>query len=189
MPHTLSIDVLQKSGACQRESVLLRQIYPSGTIVFDVAYLSQLQDSGINLIWATALLTTQPLIELALAWYDRGLNGLDPAWKINLRSTLASPNVDAASTQLQQRLVDRRSAADDDESALCTAGVGYAAAALAGKLAEQPYSPERGQAAMAVLSQWAARSSAHLESVTMDSVLASFGSDVFGKLVQYGATI
>jgi hypothetical protein len=189
MPNTLSIDLLQTSGACQKECIALRQVFPDGTIIFDMSLYPQLRDKKINVMWAGPLLPLSAQVDLALSWYDRGLAGQAPDWKADLRALIAVPVALTAATQLSARLVDRRSIDPSSELAVAVAGIGYAAAAFASKFAEDPIDKARTQSAIAVLAQWCARSTAAIESVAQDVVLDEFQSSVFQKLEQYGATL
>jgi hypothetical protein len=188
MSNTLSIDALEQHGACKPDCIALREIFPSGTVVFDMSYYPQVRDLKINVFWGTPLLTKPVQLALALAWYDRALNGQTPTWKAALRALVATPDAGAASTQLGLRLADRRAADPKNELETAMAGVGYAAAAAAGKFAESPIDPARTQSAMIVLSQWCARCAALIETGVMDTVLDELQSSIWQALTDHGAT-
>ena len=91
MPNTLAIDLIAENGACKPHCNALREIYPDGTIVFDMSFYPQLRDKKVNVLWATPLLPRAVQLELALAWYDRALAAVSPSWKAALRSLVATP--------------------------------------------------------------------------------------------------
>lgn len=189
MPNTIDIDSIAQIGACRPHCNALREIYPSGTIVFDMAYYPQIRDKQINVLWAAPLLPRSAQLALALSWYDRALSSASPSWKASLRALVASPAANAASTQLGSRLTDRRNVESSDATATAIAGVGYAAAALAVKFSETPVDVGRTMAAVVVLAQWCAQSAAIAESKTMDEVLDEIYADAFQALEQHGATL
>jgi hypothetical protein len=189
MSNTLSIDLLQSKGACARECIALREIYPDGTIVFDMSFYPQVRDKRINVMWASPLLPASVQLQLALSWFDRALTGQSPVWKADLRTLLIAPQGAAAAAQLGARLADRRLVSAADELATAVAGVGYAAAALAGKFAEVPLDPLRAQSAMAVMAGWCSRCTAAVEAKTDDAVLDDLKSSVWQALSQHGATL
>ena len=189
MTFTLSINKLEACGACARECILLKQAFPNGTIVFDMAEYSKVSERGVNVIWAAPLLPIDRQKELALAWYDRATAGQSPSWKSEMRVLIDTPNATNGAAELAVRLDERRAAPAEDELGTALAGVGYAAASFSVKYAEVPLDKSRLQSAMAVLAQWCARAAAHIESTTFDAVMADFQRDTYAKLSQYGATI
>lgn len=189
MPNTLSIALLESQGACKPHCIALREIYPSGTIVFDMAFYQQMRDKKVNVFWATPLLPPAVQAELALSWFDRALDKQGPSWKAALRALLAKTEADAATLQLGQRLTERRDVDEKDALATAIAGVGYAAAALAIKFAEEPRDAARILSGMVVMAQWCAQCASLVEAVEMDVVLDELQSSVFKALETHGATL
>jgi hypothetical protein len=189
MSNTLSIDLLQSKGACARECIALREIYPDGTIIFDMSFYPQVRDKPINVMWAVLLLPSNIQLQLALGWFDRALAGQAVPWKSDLRTLVIAPQGTAAAAQLGARLADRRLVSAADELATAVAGVGYAAAALAGKFAETPIDPLRTQSAMAVMAGWCSRCAAVVETKADTVVLDDLKSAVWQALSQHGATL
>ncbi len=189
MSHTLSIDLVNQHGACKRDCEYLKTIFPGGDIVFDMSYLPQVLEKKINVLWATILLPRADQLALALAWYDRALAAVSPAWKAALRAIVATPATSEAEGQLTARLAERRDVDETDAVATTTAGVGYAAAAFAAKYAETPGNFLRNMAAVVVLAQWCAQAAALAESKTMDAVLDEFRSAVWQGLETHGAVL
>lgn len=189
MSNTLSIDLIAQNGACRPHCNLLREIYPDGVIVFAADLYPQVREKKVNVLWGSSLLSREVQLGLALSWYDRALAAVEPSWKASLRSLIETPDFNAASTQLGLRLTERREADSADLVATSTAGVGYAAAALAGKFAEPTPNPERLMSAMVVMAQWCAHAAAAAESAEMETVLDELNESVWLALVEHGAVL
>lgn len=189
MTNTVRIDDIARVGACAPHCNKLREVFPSGTIVFDMTYYPQIRDKEVNVLWATPLLPRGIQLGLAKAWYDRALATSSPSWKTPLRTLVDTPEANAASSQLSSRLAERRTVDTTDALAYAVSGVGYAAAALAVKFAEAPIDVGRTMAAMIVMAQWCAQAAAVVETKTMEEVLDAFTSSVFQALQDHGATI
>jgi hypothetical protein len=189
MTNTLRIDDIARVGACAPHCIKLREIFPDGTIVFDMANYPQIRDKQVNVMWATPLLSRPIQLGLAKAWYDRALAGSSPSWKTPLRTLVDTPEANSASSQLSSRLAERRTTDATNALATAVAGVGYAAAAVAVKFAEVPVDTARTMAAMVVLSQWCAQAASINESKTMEEVLDELQASVFKALEDHGATI
>jgi len=189
MSHSINIDLLEQIGACRPHCIKLREIFPNGVVAFDAEHFPELQDKKVQVFWGTALLSREQQIALALSWYDRALTAQTPTWKTALRTLIQTPELSAAALQLSARLIERRAVAATDVAATATAGVGYAAAAFAGKFAETVPDMERLLAAVMVLAQWCAQAASVAESKTMDEVLDEFRSDVWTALEKHGPTL
>ena len=189
MTHTIRIDDIAHVGACVPHCNKLREVFPNGTIVFDMANYPQIRDKQVNVLWATPLLTRSVQLGLAKAWYDRAMAASSPSWKTPLRTLVDTPEANAASSQLSSRLAERRTTDATDALATAVAGVGYAAAAVAVKFAETPVDSGRTMSALVVLAQWCAQAAAIAETKTMEEVLDDIKASVFQALEDHGATI
>jgi hypothetical protein len=189
MPSLLNIDLVQAHGACRPNCDILRMIFPDGEIVFDMSNFERVLAAGVNIMWAACLAPRPIQHELALAWYDRALATSSPPWKASLRKLLETSTVGAAADQLTARLAERRSATTTDPLEIAVSGVGYAAAALAGKFAEEGQHYTRTMAALVVLGQWCAQAAALAESKEMDVVYNEIRAHVWGTLAEHGAVL
>jgi len=186
MTFTLPIENLRARGACAPECDGLAILFPDGIIPFDQSHFQLLVDSGITLMWGTALLAAEHRTAIALAWFDRAVALGAPSWKDPIRALVATPDVVPASEQLALRLEDRRAADPTDGTAVALAGLGYAASAYATKMVDNP-SPVQVHASMGLLATWAAQCASIAEDLPKPTVMVQFQQDVWSKLVQYGA--
>jgi len=189
MSSTLSIDLVQAHGACRPNCDILRTIFPDGDIVFDMSNFERVRAAGVNIMWAACLAPVPIQHELALAWYDRALAIATPPWKASLRKLLETSTVGAAADQLSARLADRRNIDAANSLEVAVSGVGYAAAALAGKFAEEGQHYTRTMTALVVMGQWCAQAIAVSEATTMEPVYNEIRAEVWKALQDHGAIL